>query len=631
MSEHDSGYVADRAFEVSLTLPDPAWSLCVALPGGSGIGSGWTVTDRIGSDRIGVGRSRTPVPVDGRVTADRMCEHEPVSVTSPQLHDKRKTLRRVAPLAVALSLTAIVRVIFLLRDNTLSADEAVTGIMARNIAAGRHLYLYFAGQNYNSAVEQYPQAGLFALGAPQNAFVLRLPQVALSVFSCWLIYQVASRMFGDSWRPHLAALLFALGPIFQITRGSTTTGSYTTQLALGLLTVWCALALAPTLPARRRCAAAGLLGFALTGTLYLTASGYFLVLPAIVWAVPVLIRCRLWRFFGVGAVVGGLVPLAYTVRTRVSIFPHLGTDPSTPASRLRDLLDPVGRMFLGLAHSYGVPGLPLPAGRLLLWLALAALVVTAWAHRRSIRAIASLRPAGRNPIDIPVIALIAAAVGYVASKYAYFTIDPRYLYTTTPALILALAALAGPTAPNSRLVERALSAMPASWRNSGGSWTNRSWRMGTVGVVSILLLVLVGGPTLVMLSHSAVDSNGDTTALPSTGLDADMKKAATQLELDHIRYVYATYWLATPMDFLADGRLTAVTYGEANRFPIDRARADAAPVGQTAWLDVTSSAVLPTALRRHHVGFRHRRFGRITIYQDFSANVRPFQLGLRGP
>ena len=127
-----------------------------------------------------------------------MCEYELVHLTGRTIDGGRTTFRGAVVLVAALVLTAVVRVVYLLRDDTLSADEAVTGIMARNIASGRHFYLYFAGQNYNSAVEQYPQAGLFALGAPQNAFVLRLPQVALSVVSCWLIYRVASRMFTTS-------------------------------------------------------------------------------------------------------------------------------------------------------------------------------------------------------------------------------------------------------------------------------------------------------------------------------------------------------------------------------------------------------------------------------------------------
>ena len=62
--------------------------------------------------------------------------------------------RRWPPdLIAALLLTAAVRLVFLARDNALSGDEAVTGIMAQKIAAGVRLFPYFAGQNYNSAVE----------------------------------------------------------------------------------------------------------------------------------------------------------------------------------------------------------------------------------------------------------------------------------------------------------------------------------------------------------------------------------------------------------------------------------------------------------------------------------------------
>ncbi len=557
-----------------------------------------------------------------------MCQYLPVSLTSLRLRVERTTSVRRLPLLVALVLTALVRVVFLLRDNTLSADEAVTGIMARKMASGSNLYIYFAGQNYNSAVEQYPQAALFALGAPQTAFVLRLPELVINIASCWLIYWVAQRMFSDSWRPGLAALLFALGPIFQITRGSTTTGSYTAQLALGLLTLWCALALSPQLSRRRQLIAAGLVGLALTGTFSLTASGYFLVLPAIAWAVPALVRLRLWPALAVGAVLGALPPLVYALRNHASVFPHIGTRPSTVFRRLQDLLDPVGRMFLGLSHSFGTPGLPVGLARLLLWIAILTLLITAWAHRRSVRALVLLRPAGRNPLDIAVLALMLAAAGYVASKYAYFTIDPRYLYPTTPALILLLAAVASPSAlRHIRLTKSSSMFARSRWRPTkiGGIH-----RVG-VTIASVALLLLVGLPTGIMLLHPALDSNGNATALPSTGLDGNMEQAVSQMRLDHTTYLYSTYWLATPMEFLANGRLTAVTYGSIDRFPADRAHADAASVGQTAWLDLSSSTAMPIALRHHHIGFRKRRFGQITIYDRFTANIRPQQLGLHGP
>lgn len=561
-------------------------------------------------------------------TAHRMCHHLPVNLTPRRLRLEWATSIRRLPLLVALVLTALVRVVFLLRDNTLSADEAVTGIMARKMASGSKLYIYFAGQNYNSAVEQYPQAALFALGAPQTAFVLRLSELVINIISCWLIYRVAQRMFTDSWRPGLAALLFALGPIFQITRGSTTTGSYTAQLALGLLTLWCALALSPQLPRRRQLIVAGLLGLALTGTFTLTASGYFLVLPAIAWAIPALVRLRLWPALTVGAVLGAFPPLVYALRNHSSIFPHIGTRPSTALSRLQDLLDPVGRMFLGLSHSFGTPGLPVGLARLLLWMAVLTLLMTAWAHRRSVRALVLLRPSGRNPLDITVLAMLLAAAGYVGSKYAYFTIDPRYLYPTTPALILLLAAAASPTALRHI---RSTKSTSTSAQSRGRSTRTGGILPVRVSIASIALLLLVGLPTAVMLSHPALDSNGNATTLPSTGLDGNMEQAVNELHLDHTAYLYSTFWLATPMNFLANGRLTAVTYGNVDRFPVDRAHADAASVGQTAWFDLSSSTAMPSALRHHHIGFRERRFGRITIYDRFTANVRPQQLGLRGP
>ncbi len=529
--------------------------------------------------------------------------------------------RRRVPLVLALVLTAAVRVVFLVRDNTLSADEAVTGVMAQNISAGSRWYVFFAGQNYNSAVEQYPQALLFTLGAPQDAFWLRIPELVMNVISCALVYQVGRRLFNDSWRPGLAALLFAVGPIFQITRGSVSTGSYTTQLALGLLTVLCALSLRPELTRRRRVAAAVLIGLALTGTFYLTASGYFLVLPAVVWAVPSLLRLHLVVTALCGVVAGSAVPALYWVTHRSSFFPQLGIRASTPTSRLGDLLDPVGRMFLGLAHSAGAAGVPIGLARILLWVAVLALVAAIVIRRRSIVALLWLRPAGRRPLDVMLVAVTLAMGGYVASRYAYFTIDPRYLYATSPGLILLLAALADPAALG-RLGKPVTSAAAG---NAGGFT-----RVG-VAAVSALLLFFIGGPTAVMLRHSSLDSNGNTSNLPNTGIDSDMAAAIKVLSREGTRYVFAAYWQAVPMDFLAQGRLTAVSYGAQNRFPEQRAEADAAPMREVAWMDLSFETAMAGALARHHIGYRARRFGHVTVYDQFSVSTDPGRIGLKGP
>lgn len=542
-------------------------------------------------------------------------------VSEPAIRARSRLLEHL-PLILALVVAAAVRVGYLLRDNTLSADEAVTGIMARRMANGSHFYLFFAGQNYNSAVEQYPQALLFWLGAPQNAFVLRLPQLVLNLLSCGVIYLIGRRIFQDRWRPGLAAMLFALGPVFQIARGSTTTGSYTAQLLLGVLAVLAALALSDQLARRKQILLALVLGFALTGTYYFTASGYYVVLPALIWAVPALWRLHLMPFAAITAALGALPNTVWALWHGTSILPAVGTQKSTAGGRLELLLDPVGREFLGLAHSFGSPGMPVFWARLIWWAALAALVVAIAAHWRSLLAMALLRRDGRQPLDIMLVGAVITIVVFVGSKYSWSALDPRYLYTSNPILIFLLASLASPAAFR-RLTRRTDQSLPPA--------TGVGPRVAAA-VVGLGLILLIGVPTAVMLAHPSTESNGNPRSGPTRSTDPDMERAIQALEKDGTKYVYASYWQAVQVDFLAHGSLICVTYGSANRFPDDRAIVDAAPAQQVAWLELTTKSRngMRATLNRNHISYRARIFGHVTIYDELSKPVRPRQLGLGG-
>lgn len=575
----------------------------------------------------------------------------------------RTRLLEHLPLLVALVVATVVRVGYLLRDNTLSADEAVTGIMARRMANGSHFYLFFAGQNYNSAVEQYPQALLFWLGAPQNAFTLRLPQLVLNLLSCWVIYLIGRRIFQDRWRPGLAALLFALGPVFQIARGSTTTGSYTAQLLLGVLTVLAAVALSDRLGRRNQVVLALVLGFALTGTYYLTASGYYLVLPALIWALPALIRLRLLPFAAITAVFGALPNTVWALWHGASILPAVGIQKSTAGGRLKLLLDSVGREFLGLAHSFGSPGMPVFWARLILWVALAGLVVAIVLRRRSILATLLLRRTGRQPLDIVMVGAIITIVVFVGSKYSWSALDPRYLYAANPILVLLLASLASPTAFHrfARRVLRSAELEPADGRplttealppspsaddpavgapRSGvvtisdpGSLVTGVGSRVAAAVVGVALILLIGIPTAVMLSYPSTESNGNPRTGPTRSTDPDMERAIGALEKDGTKYIYSSYWQAVQVDFLARGSLTCVSYGSANRFPDDRQIVDATPAQQVAWLEITTKSPrgMRATLNRNHISYRAQVFGVVTVYDQLSKPVRPRQIGMTGP
>ena len=97
-----------------------------------------------------------------------------------QVAAARKVVRspRLA-LALCVLLGTTIRIVSLLVSPvTLNGDEAVTGIMVRRILAGTDNCIYFAGQPYNGSLEQYLQAGMYAIfPIPRNPFTLRLPEV----------------------------------------------------------------------------------------------------------------------------------------------------------------------------------------------------------------------------------------------------------------------------------------------------------------------------------------------------------------------------------------------------------------------------------------------------------------------
>ena len=122
-----------------------------------------------------------------------------------------------------------------------NADEATTGLMVREILAGRH-YVFYAGQDYGGTLEQYLQAAAYLLvPMPQTAWTLRLPLVALSVVTCVLVQLLAERVLGDRPRAAVAAVLFAVSPWFNVVGSVTALGFYVVGQTLTVAVLYGAL------------------------------------------------------------------------------------------------------------------------------------------------------------------------------------------------------------------------------------------------------------------------------------------------------------------------------------------------------------------------------------------------------
>jgi hypothetical protein len=272
-------------------------------------------------------------------------------------------------------------------------------------------------------------------------------------------------------------------------------------------------------------------------------------------------------------------------------MPDPGTEPSTAGDRFGDLTDEIGRRFLGIGYAGGRPGGPVLLGQVTVWLALVAALVALVAHRRSVARLLMLRRHGRRPFDIVLLAVPVTVVAYTASRYAWFSWDPRYLFCAYPILILALAGV-----------------------------PPRRSRPGVVAAVAVVLFV--GAPSVATLVDR---SDGGPTAR-----DRQLERAVDVLVAEGNVVVYADYWTAMPLQFVAGDRLTVGALN-AVRFPGDRRAVDeaASPVWVAAHsVGINDIAPMRDALRRAGVGHRERRIGGVSIFDLFARPVRPWEIGL---
>lgn len=502
-------------------------------------------------------------------------------------------LARPLPLAVGGVLLAclVMRLLVVLTGaGRLDADEAVTGVMAQRILGG-DMFVFYAGQEYMGTVEQYAQAVVLAL-TPDTVGWLRAVPVLLAVVACGLVYMVARRVLSSPWGAVLAAAIFAVGPYYNLLKGTRSHGAYALAVVLCLLGVLVAL----HFDARSR--RAPWLAFAFGVICGLAAwesllTAYVLV-PAALWVIASARgHLRSLLPLGLGGAVLGALPL---IAARLSDGQVMGggespQPPSTIAERLDGLLDPVAGMFLGVVRAGGgeqpvtrwlAPMVVVVAGLLLLGAAM-------WTRRRGLWDLATLRTGHRAPIDLVIAAFPVAAVLYALSDYTWFVGEPRYLFTLYPLLAIALAAA----------VLRTRRAAPA---------------------LAVVLLCGLLGLSAIQI-RDAIRADGYP---PSSGggviYTEDAPAMADAIADLGVSAVYADYWLAYPLQFAAGDRF-AVAALAVDRFPEleDRVARAAAPAF-VAPLGVGSDRTA-AALTSLGVSHRTHRVGRMMLFYDLSRPV----------
>jgi hypothetical protein len=502
--------------------------------------------------------------------------------------------RRTAVLA-SLVVCGLARVLYLASSKVqFNADEAATGITVRRILHG-HLYVFYAGQNYGGALEQYLQAGTyFILRLPQNPLTLRLPLAALCVATCGLVYLVGLRVLPTPVHAIIAAFLFALSPWFNVIGGVTALGFYAAGAFTAVAVVYCALRLLDG-SSNQTFWAVGL-GFMAGLALWTDVATIYVIVPVAVWIVPAL-RRRLSNLAAVvgGFVIGALPLLGWLIGHHRLPVPPAPVQNSTIGERLGNLFGPVLREFVGVTYAHADGGLPLALQIIVVVALLALYLFAAWQRRHGLRRLVTGGLDGRVPADLLLAVPVVVVLAYAASNSAWYTGTPRYLMIVYPLFAIGLARLIP------RLELRAVVA---------------------AGVVLILVSAA--------LSWGFFRDLGPTATNPALAQrDAVLREVTDRLRAQDERFVYADYWTAMPLQYLAGDKLDVAVCLGSKRFPDEQAAvaAQPSPVYVSSPLDGSADPI-GAALRSHHITFRQTRIGFVTIYDHIPAGLRPQDIGL---
>jgi hypothetical protein len=501
-------------------------------------------------------------------------------------------------LAIAVVACVAIRLVALTSTiGGLDADEAVTGVMARDILHGQS-FAYLAGSNYMGSLEQYLQAGVLAI-LPSTPTTLRFVQVALCGVTCLLIGLLGRRMTGTAWGGALAASLYAVGPYYNIYKGIHSHGAYEAAQVIGVCALLLALRLDPA-SHHSRWTAIGL-GLCVGGGIWESSLTLFLIVPAVVWALASSrgSLARLLPYGIAGAIIGYGPSIAYQVR-HGWIPPWAqgnGASTGSVGARLSGLMHPVLGMFLGVLRPFsGAPALSWLPQTLVLIVALALLAAAIVVRWRGVVDLATLGTSHRAPIDLVFAGFIVFAVPYGFSSYTVYTREPRYLFTLYPLLALALA-----------------------WGIS------RIPRRGVAPVGVTLVAAILA--TSIATMHTA-DARGETTGhvdgLPIR--TQDMPAVVVALQREGVHSLYANYWLAFPIAFASNGTIVVVGTPGVRRFPDmadavarDPHPAFAAPVGPPA--DRLQAAIAASGAHADRIDVRS-----IAIFVHVTPTRRPAQL-----
>ncbi len=482
-----------------------------------------------------------------------------------------------------------------------NADEAVTGLMVRRILHGQN-FAFYAGQDYGGTFEMYLQAATyFVLRLPQNALTLRFAELAVSGFTCALIYWTAARMLASRWHAVAAALVFAVGPYYNIQDGAMAMAFYTVCQCFAAAGFYCALRLSAR-PGQWPWAIG--LGLACGLAYWNSLISAYVLIPVLLWLAPVLLRS--WRSLAafIGSALAGAAPMIPWVWRHHTLIPQPGDygPPTTIVYRAQCLFGPVLREFLG----FGIQGgRTQPDGVVVLLVATELVLVVGyvrlcWLRRHGLGQLLRGRLVDRDPFDVLLLVPPITIALYLSSGAGAIRIDPRYLVSLYPVLAIGIAAMLPRRSP--------------------------SW----LAVASVLTVAVIALPTVRYFRHGswhpAIGSQVSAHARDET-----LSDVADFLVANNERVACSGYWTAMPLQFVAGDRLTVgVCAVIQDRFADVRDKVLAAPnVAYVIDRDPSAGDIgIRSLLDQHNVKYRVTAFKNFDVIDQVGAGGRPQQLGL---
>ena len=456
--------------------------------------------------------------------------------------------------------------LYALGRGTMNSDEAVVGLMAREILHG-HFFAFYWGQNYGGP-EAYAVALAFAVFG-SSAFSLGFTAVLLCAGSLVLLWRIGNRMFASPVGA-VAAIAFWVWPETYLTSSTVEDGFRWGGLICGLTVLLTVLRIGDGEGSTRDWIALGLA--AGVGWWATPEIAYFLV-PAGVYVVARMVqrraKARLVALLSsaVAAIVGSLPWWWHNLGQHFNSF----NGPVQP-------LPPHGGSpyfwHLGIFDRYVVPlVLGLRVRMTGQWIGpttvtphlvnVAVVVLVAWLVYSAVR--------GRGWLLLAYV--VAFPFLYAAQPFSWYWQDGRYAIFLAPAVALVLASLACQV----------------------GSWAIQSPRFAPA---IMAVLVLAGGTALTLRAAKATLPYVREPSLPAVerttwySWHANPNNLPTALAASlvrwHVRYAFTGYWLAYDVAFLAQGKVTVSPAGPVFiRYPPYYAAVAASPA--PAWIFVSAA------------------------------------------